>query len=98
MLNSLRSTLSRQTIISFFSGFDKSTESALTMNEGIQCLETELCCPTSEKKRINPGESTECACHPLCTCRSRVPAKPQPQQPRLFWPVRQHTCSCAPRD
>ncbi|KAI0082913.1 hypothetical protein BDY19DRAFT_1052032, partial [Irpex rosettiformis] len=55
MLNSLRSTLSRQTIISFFSGFDKSTESALTMNEGIQCLETELCCPTSEKKRINPG-------------------------------------------
>lgn len=57
MLDSLGSTLSRQTIESFFTRFKKSAEATLTTNEVIQCLETELCRPTSEKKRINVDES-----------------------------------------
>ncbi|KAI0086108.1 hypothetical protein BDY19DRAFT_1059219 [Irpex rosettiformis] len=58
MLDSLGSTFSRQTIDSFFSRVNMSIESTLTMNEAIQCLESELCRPTSEKKRINSDEST----------------------------------------
>jgi len=57
MLDSLGSTLSRQTIDAFFARFNKSPNDTLTMNETIQCLETELCRPASEKKRINPNES-----------------------------------------
>ncbi|KAI0337278.1 hypothetical protein BDW22DRAFT_969139 [Trametopsis cervina] len=58
MLDSLGSTLSKQTINSFFTRSHKSAEETLTINEVIQCLETELCRPTSEKKRINVGDST----------------------------------------
>ncbi|KAI0094146.1 hypothetical protein BDY19DRAFT_880954 [Irpex rosettiformis] len=58
MLDSLGSTLSRQTNDSFFSRVNKSIENTPTMNEAIMCLESELCRPTSEKKRINSDEST----------------------------------------
>ncbi|KAI0693420.1 phosphatidylserine decarboxylase-domain-containing protein [Cytidiella melzeri] len=58
MLDSLGSTLSRQTIESFYTGFDKSTEDTLTVDEVIQCLETELCRPSSEKKRIKVDDRT----------------------------------------
>ncbi|OSC96707.1 hypothetical protein PYCCODRAFT_1472429 [Trametes coccinea BRFM310] len=58
MLDSLGSTLSHGTINSFWTRFNKRPhEDALTINEAIQCLETELCRPTSEKKRIDPDES-----------------------------------------
>lgn len=58
MLDSLGSTLSKDTVDSFFTRFDKRPrEDALTMNEAIQCLETELCRPRSEKKLIDPDES-----------------------------------------
>ena len=60
MLDSLGSTLSRETIDSFFSRFGKSpTEGHITTNEAIQCLETELCRPPSEKKRINPEDGLD---------------------------------------
>lgn len=57
MLDSLGSTLSRQTINTFFTRFSKSAEEVLTMDEAIQCLETELCRPASEKKRITMDET-----------------------------------------
>jgi phosphatidylserine decarboxylase len=53
MLDSLGSTLSRQTVDSFFTRVNKKPEDLLTINEAIQCLETELCRPQSEKKRID---------------------------------------------
>lgn len=57
MLDSLGSTLSHQTINSFFTRFNKSPhDDVLTYAEAIQCLETEICRPTSEKRRLNPDE------------------------------------------
>lgn len=57
MLDSLGSTLSHQTINSFFTRFGKQPqEDALTYAEAIQCLETEVCRPTSEKRRLAPDE------------------------------------------
>ncbi|CAL1717452.1 unnamed protein product [Somion occarium] len=54
MLDSLGSTLSHSTIDAFFQRFNKQPHlDTLTYNEAIQCLETELCRPASEKKRIN---------------------------------------------
>jgi phosphatidylserine decarboxylase len=54
MLDSLGSTLSAQTIDSFFTRHCKRpAEDELTIEESIQCLETELVRPTSEKKRID---------------------------------------------
>lgn len=54
MLDSLGSTLSAQTIDSFFTRHRKRpVEDELTIEESIQCLETELVRPTCEKKRIN---------------------------------------------
>lgn len=58
MLDSLGSTLSRSTVETFWTRFNKrSDEEPLTVNEAIQCLETELCRPASEKKRINFDEN-----------------------------------------
>lgn len=57
MLDSLGSTLTRSTIESFFVRYGKnSEEDELTMDEAIQCLETELCRPLSEKKRVDVSE------------------------------------------
>lgn len=53
MLDSLGSTLSTETINSFFTRWDKKpAEDNLTYAEAIQCLEAEICRPSSEKKRI----------------------------------------------
>lgn len=58
MLDSLGSTLSRQTVDSFFTRFGRKTDELLTVDQAIQCLETELCRPSSEKKRINVEDSS----------------------------------------
>ncbi|KAA1476264.1 hypothetical protein DENSPDRAFT_884196 [Dentipellis sp. KUC8613] len=58
MLDSLGSTLSRQTISSFFTRWGKKpSEDEITYEEAIQCLETEICRPQSEKRRIPPGDA-----------------------------------------
>ena len=58
MLDSLGSTLSHETVNSFWTRFNKRPhDEALTIDEAIQCLETELCRPASEKKRINLDDS-----------------------------------------
>jgi len=54
MLDSLGSTLSGQTIDTFFTRHRKRpAEDELTFEETIQCLETELGRPTHEKKRVD---------------------------------------------
>ncbi|EKM58743.1 uncharacterized protein PHACADRAFT_253246 [Phanerochaete carnosa HHB-10118-sp] len=58
MLDSLGSTLSRETVDSFFIRFGKEPNEVLTVNETIQCLETELCRPPSEKKRIDVDDTS----------------------------------------
>ena len=58
MLDSLGSTLLHSTVNSFWMRFNKCPhEDALTIDEAIQFLETELCRPASKKKRIDPDES-----------------------------------------
>jgi phosphatidylserine decarboxylase len=58
MLDSLGSTLSTETVDSFFTRYDKNPRTdELTFPEAIQCLETEICRPNSEKKRINSSEN-----------------------------------------
>ncbi len=58
MLDSLGSTLSMETIDSFFTRWDKNPHTdELTLPEAIQCLETEICRPNSEKKRIEQSVS-----------------------------------------
>ncbi|KAI6017976.1 phosphatidylserine decarboxylase-domain-containing protein [Pisolithus microcarpus] len=58
MLDSLGSTLSAQTIDSFFTRHDKHpAEDELTIPEAIHSLEAELCRPKSEKKRLNTEDS-----------------------------------------
>ena len=58
MLDSLGSTLSHETVNSFWARFNKRPqEESLTIGEAIQCLETELSRPPSEKKRIDPDEN-----------------------------------------
>lgn len=58
MLDSLGSTLSHETVVSFWTRFNKRhQEDALTADEAVQCLETELCRPASEKKRVNPDDN-----------------------------------------
>ncbi|KZT23286.1 hypothetical protein NEOLEDRAFT_1180161 [Neolentinus lepideus HHB14362 ss-1] len=53
MLDSLGSTLSAETVSSFFTRHGKKPhEDELTIAETVQCLEEELCRPASEKKRI----------------------------------------------
>ena len=58
MLDSLGSTLSKETVDSFFTKFGKRPhEDELTFNEAIRCLEEELCRPSAQKKRIASEES-----------------------------------------
>jgi phosphatidylserine decarboxylase len=60
MLDSLGSTLSTETIDSFFTRWNKNPQTdELIFPEAIQCLETEICRPTSEKKRIRPSENED---------------------------------------
>ncbi|KAJ3992072.1 phosphatidylserine decarboxylase-domain-containing protein [Lentinula boryana] len=59
MLDSLGSTLTNATIKSFFTRFNKDPyQGELTMAETIQCLETELGRPESQKKRLGGAEDT----------------------------------------
>lgn len=58
MLDSLGSTLSKETIDVFFTKHNKDPqEGEVTVNEAIQCLEEELCRPPSMKKRISFDEN-----------------------------------------
>lgn len=58
MLDSLGSTLSTETVDSFFTRWGKNPRTdELTFPETIRCLETEICRPNSEKKRIDPSEN-----------------------------------------
>jgi phosphatidylserine decarboxylase len=58
MLDSLGSTLSTETVDSFFTRSGKNPRTdELTFSEAIQCLETEICRPNSEKKRINTSDN-----------------------------------------
>lgn len=58
MLDSLGSTLSTQTIDSFFLRYGKRpAEDELSIPEAIMCLENELCRPRSERKRLNTEDS-----------------------------------------
>ena len=58
MLDSLGSTLSTETIDSFYTRWNKNPQTdELTFPEAIQCLETEICRPNSEKKRIYRSDS-----------------------------------------
>ncbi len=59
MLDSLGSTLTKSTIESFFIRYGKNPEEdELSLDEAIQCLETELCRPLSEKKRVDVNEES----------------------------------------
>jgi len=60
MLDSLGSTLSSQTINSFFTRFDEDPfEGSLTISQVVQCLESEICRPPSERKHVtsSPNEA-----------------------------------------
>ena len=58
MLDSLGSTLSKETIDSFFTRHGKKpNEDEITTNEAIQCLEEEVCRPTAEKKRLSTDDA-----------------------------------------
>lgn len=60
MLDSLGSTLSSQTINSFFTRFGEDPfEGSLTVSQTVQCLESEICRPPSERNRItsSPNEA-----------------------------------------
>jgi phosphatidylserine decarboxylase len=57
MLDSLGSTLSAQTLNSFFARFHKNPESEeLTFDEAVQCLEEELMKPTAERRQVVADE------------------------------------------
>ena len=57
MLDSLGSTLTRTTVSSFFTRFDKKAHhDDLTIDQAIQCLEAELGRPESEKKRLDADD------------------------------------------
>ena len=60
MLDSLGSTLSSQTVNSFFTRFDKEPfEGSITASQVVQCLESEICRPPSERKQVasSPNEA-----------------------------------------
>jgi phosphatidylserine decarboxylase len=60
MLDSLGSTLSSQTINSFFTRFDRNPfEESITISQVVQCLESEICRPPSERKHVTspPNEA-----------------------------------------
>ena len=57
MLDSLGSTLTRSTVSSFFTRFDKKAHhDDITIDQAIHCLEAELGRPESEKKRLDADD------------------------------------------
>ena len=60
MLDSLGSTLTKSTIVSFFTRFGKNPEEEeISIDQAVQCLEKELGRPDSEKKLIDVDESQD---------------------------------------
>jgi hypothetical protein len=57
MLDSLGSTLSKDTIASFFTRFGKTTDDELTIDEVVWCLEDEVKKPKEEKRLVDSLES-----------------------------------------
>ena len=60
MLDSLGSTLSSQTVNSFFTRFGSDPfEGSITIPQAVQCLESEICRPPSERKEVtsSPNEA-----------------------------------------
>jgi phosphatidylserine decarboxylase len=54
MLDSLGSTLSRQTVDSFYTRYGRRPqEDSITIPEAVRCLEVEICRPTSERKKVD---------------------------------------------
>ncbi|KAF8591150.1 hypothetical protein K439DRAFT_1327876 [Ramaria rubella] len=53
MLDSLGSTLSRETVDSFMTRHGKSVDGELSFDEAVMCLEQELARPKSEKRRVS---------------------------------------------
>ncbi|KAF8957740.1 phosphatidylserine decarboxylase-domain-containing protein [Flammula alnicola] len=57
MLDSLGSTLTRSTVSTFFTRYGKKAhEDEITVEQAVQCLETELGRPDSEKKRVDADD------------------------------------------
>lgn len=68
MLDSLGSTLTRSTVNGFFERFGKKPhEDELRLEEVIQCLETELGRPDSEKKRVDVEDPADSSTSVLAT-------------------------------
>ena len=59
MLDSLGSTLSKETVDSFLTRHGKSIEGVLSFDEAVMCLEQELTRPRSEKKRISDNNAPQ---------------------------------------
>jgi phosphatidylserine decarboxylase len=54
MLDSLGSTLSRETIDSFYTRYGKNPQvDSISFSQGVQCLEAEICRPTNERKKVD---------------------------------------------
>jgi len=85
MLDSLGSTLSAETINSFFTrNGKKPQEGELTFSETIQCLETEVGRPTNEKKRIYPDDNLlDYSSPPTPNIARSLSSQPPPQLGRL---------------
>lgn len=58
MLDSLGSTLSKETISSFFTRFNKSENEELTMDEVVLCLEAEVTKPKEEKRLVHESSTS----------------------------------------
>lgn len=67
MLDSLGSTLSKETLDSFLTRHDQSIDGELSIDQAIICLEQELSRPTSEKKPVNRDETTQIDVSPSIT-------------------------------
>jgi phosphatidylserine decarboxylase len=85
MLDSLGSTLSAETVNSFFTrNGKKPQEDELTVAEIIQCLETEVGRPTNEKKRIYPDDNLlDYSCPPTPTMARSLSSQSPPQLGKL---------------
>lgn len=59
MLDSLGSTLSRETISSFFTRFGKTDDQELTMDEVVLSLEQEVTKPAKEKKLVDDSSNSD---------------------------------------
>ncbi|MCZ6909889.1 MAG: hypothetical protein O7C56_02210, partial [Rickettsia endosymbiont of Ixodes persulcatus] len=61
MLDSLGSTLTKETISSFFTRFNKTEDQELTMDQVVICLEQEVTKPKEEKRRVDESANSTAA-------------------------------------